>query len=388
MELDLKKTTWLPVIMCVILLMHVVVDYNVYAFLLPVSLAVWGLCVLCFLAMFCIYIQEMRISWWGAINCSYFLLLIIFTIIQGNDILSAIYRTIETTLFLMIFYYYQSKIPQLIQTFALTFSLIIYINLALMLIFPDWIFLSEDTRYFLLGGNYNQMGGRLVCGIITSILCVRYNKLWTINVVLLFVASIITLAVVGSMTAISNVIVFALFCLIPSLFLKKIGLVSFFIFYVLFQVIVVFSGEGLHNNELAVYIIEDVLEKDLTFTNRTEMWDAAGKIFLESPIIGYGCVSNEWYVANMSSFAIGPHNFIYGVMINGGIVLLSIFLAAFVMAIYRMQSVPLDTTGTLLLISITTLLFMMTMEVYPIFFIVYLLTFVYYYPEIEATYEN
>lgn len=66
---------------------------------------------------------------------------------------------------------------------------------------------------------------------------------------------------------------------------------------------------------MAVYIIEDVLGKDITFTNRTQLWDAAGKKFVESPILGYGFVDKEWYLANMESFAIGPHNFIYSILL-------------------------------------------------------------------------
>ena len=122
--------------------------------------------------------------------------------------------------------------------------------------------------------------------------------------------------------------------------------------------------------------------KDLTFTNRTRMWSSAGELFAQSPIIGYGIVDNEWYVSNMDSFAKGPHNFIYGILINGGLVLMFLFIALFIYAVKHLMQYT-DKTSVTLMMGITTLLFMMTMEVYPYFFIFYLLTLAYYYPELD-----
>ena len=47
-----------------------------------------------------------------------------------------------------------------------------------------------------------------------------------------------------------------------------------------------------------------------------------------------------------------------------------------------------DKTSVTLMMGITTLLFMMTMEVYPYFFIFYLLTLAYYYPELDNIWQS
>ena len=148
----------------------------------------------------------------------------------------------------------------------------------------------------------------------------------------------------------------------------------------LFQCFVCFSGESLHNNELAVYLVEDVLGKDLTFTERTTVWSASAKLFAESPLIGYGCVTDDWYLENLYSEAVGPHNFIYGVLLHGGVVLLTVFVGIVAMA-YRRISMCHDRSAQLLLFAFVTLLFMMCFEAYPFFFVFYLISMLNYYPE-------
>ena len=200
--------------------------------------------------------------------------------------------------------------------------------------------------------------------------------------VVLSIVSIATLAFVGSMTSLSCILLYIVFCMIPSEKLQKLGSIAFFVFYLLFQCFVVFSGEGLHNNSLAVYIIEDVLGKDITFTNRTRLWDAAGSKFAESPIIGYGWVDTEWYTSEMDSFAIGPHNYIYSVLITGGVTLLSLLIIA-IGLVFRRISTKFDKHANILLMGLFTLLFMMLMEVYPFFFLFILLYTLYYYPTMK-----
>ena len=388
MKLCFRQLYILQIWMVFLLIIHIVVSFNVFGFLQPISYIVWGCCCLHFLLMFFFYIRETQITYFGLTTLFYCSLLIIFTLLNGTDIKSAIYITIEISLFIMIMSYYRNDLGTLLKTCAITFSLIIYFNLGLMVFFPDWMFSSEDTfDSFLLGGNYNQMGGRMICGIITNVLCLRFNKKWIVNVVFLLIASIVSLILVGSMTALSGIIIFLIFCIIPSLKLKKIGLIVFFTFYVFFQIFVCFNSESLHNNDVAVYIVEDILGKDISFTNRTQLWHSASVKFSESPIIGWGVVDSDWYLTQMDSFAIGPHNFIYSILVTGGITLFIIFIGLCLLCYRRI--VPFNNnTSILLLVGIVTFLFMMLMEVYPFFFLIYLLAFVYYFPDLEDMWKQ
>ena len=381
MSIDLKNLKLVPFTILACVIMQVVVSFNVFGFLLPLSIVVWTVCLLSFIVVLYLYAREGKMSNYGMLWVSYlFLILLSTTLLNGTSLKLLSRIIVDCTLFMMLVSYYQHNIVYLIKCCNIVFSGIIYLNLALMIMFPNWMFAAENVfDSFLLGGNYNQMGGRLLCGIITSVLCIKFDKRWVINTIGLIVVSLITLAIVGSMTALSGIIIFTLFCLVPFARLQRIGLLSFFIFYLFFQIFVCFNGEGLHNNELARYIIIDVLGKDITFTYRTTLWELASRLFADSPIIGYGCVDRDWYVNHMTSFAIGPHTFIWGQLINGGVLLLSLLICIFIVAIRRILTC-FDRMACVLTFGLCTLLFMMLMEVYPLFLVLYLLTFIYYYP--------
>jgi len=388
MTINFTELPLMQRIMSSILIVQVTVSFTVFGFLQSFSYLALGLTLLNFLIMGCLYIVRKEMSVFGLLSFIFFILLISFSFINNTDYKNAIYRSAEIFLLLMLTNYFKNDLSIFLKTTALTFSLCVYANIGLMLMFPDWMFAAEDAfDSYILGGNYNQMGCRLLCAIVSNFLCIRFGKRWLFNTILVTILSIITLAIVGSTTALSCIGLLTIFCLVPSVKLQKIGVISFFIFYILFQCFVCFPGEGLHNNEIASYIIKDVMGKDLTFTNRTRMWSSAGELFAQSPIIGYGIVDNEWYVSNMDSFAKGPHNFIYGILINGGLVLMFLFIALFIYAVKHLMRYT-DKTSVTLMMGITTLLFMMTMEVYPYFFIFYLLTLAYYYPELDNIWQS
>ena len=203
--------------------------------------------------------------------------------------------------------------------FGVSLSLCIYVNFIHLITDPFlWLnALEKKNTGNFLGDIYNQMGSRIMIRLATDILCSRTSKLYLINFILMSIVSIASLAFVGSMTSLSMVILFIVFYLIPSSKLRKLGILSIFTVYMLFQTFVVFSGKGLENNQFAVYLIEDVLHKDITFTQRTQMWDSALHIISKSPIWGWGFVSLDWYKSYMSSFAAGPHNYILSIFIYG-----------------------------------------------------------------------
>ena len=389
MKIRLREMKSLQTVLLCLLITWSVVSFNVFAFLQIVSYLVLGLCLLGFLVMLGLCMQRPAMSRLDALVTAYFMVLIIVTLLNGTAIKDCIYMSITVFLLLLTLNYFSSGFDVTLKVCAAVFSVIIYANLAIMVMFPDWMFEAEDTFYsYLLGGNYNQMGGRMLCGIVTNILCLRFSRAWLINVIPLIIVSMLTLLLVGSMTSTFCMLLFILFCLVPSKRLQKTGLIMFFVFYLLFQFIVCFSGEGLQNNPVAVYIVEDVLGKDMSFTYRTTMWDAAGKMFAESPLWGYGWVDTEWYLANLSSLAIGPHNFIYSILINGGLILMALFIGICFETLKRASGSRLDRLYIILLIGIQTWLFMGTMEVYPVFFFVYLVMLAYYYPTLKYNDAN
>ena len=386
MLISLKNLWILQVGALAVLLVHTTVSINVFEFLQFLSYAFLWLVILSFLILCVFTLQRPRMTYYGMSICVYFLLLIILSLLNGTDIKGAIYTSIEVALLLMIFYYFRDRLRLTLYTCAIVFAAITYGNLIFMLMFPDWLYQAKDSFYgYLLGGNYNQMGGRIICGLATNVLCLQFSRKWLINVIPLFIVSIFTMLLVGSMTSFTCLSLYALLCLIPTMSLKKLSVIGLFVAYLMFQVFVVFAGEGLYNNEFVAYFIEQILGKDLSFTYRTAMWASAGESFSQSPIWGYGEVDTDWYLSNMSSLAIGPHNFIYAVLLRGGIILISILIGIFTISLKQLMGGGLNPHSIKLLMAIEVWLVMSLMEVYPIFFILYLLTLAYYYPYMFAS---
>lgn len=388
MRINVKELSLFPAVMCFMLVMQTALTFHVYAFTLPLSYLCLATCILNCGIMFCFYLIKPKMSYFGLSVVIFYWLILIFTLIHGHDFKNAVFKSIEGFLLLLIFNIYQGKFPLLLKTIAASFSFCIYINLLFMLLFPDWAFQAEESlNSFFLGGNYNQMGPRMLLGILLNILCCNYNKKWRINTFITIFVSITTLLIVGSMTSLSTLTLFCLCAMVPSVRLLKNIAASYFLFYIFFTLFVVLSGESLHNNEIAVYIVEDVLGKDITFTNRTSMWDAALRVIEQSPIIGYGWVTKEWYLSHLSPFAIGAHNFLLSIFIYGGIVLFIDFCWMVFSAATRLLG-HLDKPGVTLLLAIVTILFMMCFEVYDPFFIILLLTLAYYYPQIQESFRD
>ena len=322
------------------------------------------------------------ITMYGALNLAAMTMLIGMTIVNVQDIKNCIYHACTIFLYLLLLCYYTKRFKFILVCFALALSFCIYINFFHMLVHPELWFMgksvSKEAGGYLLGGSYNQMGIRMVVAIGINLLCTHYSRKWLFNIIPLIIICIISLALVGSMTSLSGIIILAILCTIPSIRLQKVGIFALFIIFLLFQIFVVFSGKGLESNELAVYIVEDVLHKDITFTHRTDMWDSAIRVITESPIWGYGYVDGVWFKSNMSSFALGPHNMILAFLIFGGTILLALYIAILYKAFKSIAPYINERSTLLLLAAMITSWFMALMEMYP-FTIMFLMPAVAYY---------
>ena len=328
------------------LMLQTLLTFNVFSFLQPLSYLTLGMCFLNLGVMGFMFFRRMELPYFSAAVMFFYMLYVIFTIINANYVKMAVFQTVQIMLLLILLEYYNTRYDTLLKILALVYSVCIYGNLMLMLLFPDWMFVTEDEfRSFILGGNYNQMGCRFFCGIVASYLCIPYGKRWILNTVAVTAVSIITLVMVGSMTALSCIILLCVACLFVPNRLLRWGTYAFLVFYLLFQCFVCFSGESLYNNEVASYLVEDVLGKDLSFTKRTTVY-----------------------------------NFIYGVLLHGGVVLLTVFVGIIAMA-YRRIRMCQDRRAQLLLFAFVTLLFMMCFEAYPFFFVFYMISMLNYYPD-------
>ena len=304
---------------------------------------------------------------------------------HGTDGIHWVYVGFSVCLIRFTFNFYQHHLTPLIVGLTLGFSVSVFLQLYQLVTQPDlWMIAdNKEVTVYILGGNYNQMGSRLLVAMVLNLLCTRISKLFYILLVPTVISCIAIPLMVGSMTAATSILLFLLMCLIPWPRLRRMGIVALLVFVALFQLLVCFNGKGIENSDLAVWFVEDVLGKDITFTNRTHMWDSALRIIVDSPLWGYGFPDKDWYLTHMSSFAIGPHNVMLAMLIYGGVVTFAIYLYILVRSILQAAGVR-GYGADVLLSGIAIISLMQLMEVYsvPIIFALFLLAE--YYPQLHS----
>ena len=140
------------------------------------------------------------------------------------------------------------------------------------------------------------------------------------------------------------------------------------------QILLLLSFDIISSNKFLGYIIEDVLQKDLTFSSRTTIWNFSIIMISMSPIFGYGWQDPEWN--KFYIFGVSTHNLVLHVLIKGGIILLSCFIIVIGIAIK--QAVKNATTPAILIhLGFWIFLFMMSTEVYNAVIIAYFITLLY-----------
>lgn len=387
LRIDTGHQTLLPCLMILAVVANKSISFTAVGWNTLSYLAL-ALVLLSFTFMSFIYLRRGALSRFVLMTIIFSSLLLTSTIINGNDVKMCFYDGCSLIFIALACEYYKDRFHMLIVAFALAFSFCTYLNFLHMLAHPElWIIDDLKTNQgYLLGGNYNQMGCRLLCAVGISMVCLKYSKWWLLNVIPVTLVSIATLVIVGSMTSLTGILLFLVFCLIPSNRLKKIGVTSLIAFVILFQVFVCFQGKGIEQNPLAVYVVEDVLGKDITFTYRTYLWDAAAKVFVNSPLYGYGYVSNDWYYSHMSSIAMGTHNYIWAVLVTGGVLLLAVL--SYICFLTFSKLFTTSDRHVLLIYAVAAVLFlMMLMENYPHLLLFILLALAYFAPR-SAIVEN
>lgn len=348
------------------------------------SYALLGLVLLS--AVFAIYLcgRDALITRYEMMVLSFLMIVMASSLINANDPKNWAFACGAIVAPLFLFRYYSHSIHVLLIGLLIGLTLSIYLGLHDILTHPErWLNMERgESAGYLLGGNYNQMAPIIMTAVTVNMLCLKVSRWFILNLIPLMIVSGVILFIVNSSTALAGMSLMLLMTLLPSTRLQRIGIYGILVSVVLFEIFVCFQGKGFENNELARWLIIDVLGKDMTFTYRTDMWDSALRVIVKSPLFGHGFPNSEWYIANMSSFAIGPHNVVMGILIYGGVIALGLYLMVIYMT-FKRTSAYNDRFSNVALISLAILFLMMLFEVYSIAFIIILITIAYYYPELN-----
>lgn len=363
---------------------YATLDYNAIGKPLY-SYANLALVLLSFVFALFLTLRQREIRRFDFITISFLLFVDIMSIINGLDWKNWTYYSASIITVLLLFDYYSNNLKPIVLGMWIGLVIAVILGTFDIISHPEkWLIEdSKDITGYLLGGNYNGMGCRILIALLVNMVCLKITKWAWVTLIPLMILSLVDLFIVGSMTAVTCVILFLVLCAIPDLRIQRLAIASTLIFIILFEIFVCMQGRGLENNELATWFIVDVLGKDITFTNRTEMWDSALQIIKDSPLWGYGFPDAVWYRSYMSSFAIGPHNIILAVLIYGGIITFVLYVFLFVISLQKLLKRK-GRIENIIFAAITMLSFMMLMEVYPIQIVFIFFIIAYHYSTIKT----
>lgn len=200
---------------------------------------------------------------------------------------------------------------------------LIYINLISVLVFPNGMYNNGvyDANWLL---GYKNPMIRLfipVCAIGLLISYKKYNK-FNIRSKLLIIISIITVILVDSSTGIVGMLVFISMLLATrsKFWREKITLFRGFIVYIISNFFVI-TGTA---ERYISFFIEGILNRSMTFTGRTTIWEKTLELIREHLFIGIGDCPSEM----MEAIIVGPHphNYFLYILLQSGIIGIIILL--------------------------------------------------------------
>ena len=270
---------------------------------------------------------------------------------------------------------------------SIVFSLLIYLNAILLIIYPDGLWVdyewigTGDSRRFLFG-NYNQMGFVCLLGITAQAMYTFATKRGRFNLFLLILVSLGTVMFVGSMTSTVGLTILGTYILLHNLIKRpQIYVTTFVIVYIAFFVTIIWLGNSIEEIGAMTRFVENVLSKDTTFTSRTEIWSNAVYKIQQSPWIGFGIQKVEWNMMHLDGS--GPHNLCLMLLLQGGVILCGAFIYNVIFVLKKAFQNPTK-SSILGVVSICVFFTMSLFEAYNLVQTFLLLQLVYYSPLLQS----
>lgn len=245
----------------------------------------------------------------------YLLILLFSSLINGINLLETILLSIQILFMCFIFDYGIRKNSQkFLGVLEVFLFVLIVINLATIILYPNGMYVNADgyaSNWFL---GYKNSHILYILPMLMFSLLKNYSKNKKIDLknCVYIVISLISTILVKNSTAIVGLSLICLLLLFKP-FLEKIRILNlknyFIIYIIVFLGIVIFR---VHN--VLEFLIVDILDKDLTFTGRTYIWDSVIEIIKDKPILGYGnCVYK------FSQYISTTHNTILDILFKTGL---------------------------------------------------------------------
>ena len=329
-----------------------------------------------FILFFCLYLRRFYFTKLEYVLLLYAIFLGSVSLVFSEQKTMFFFQFINVTTLFIIFKFFDYR--DILKCTIIILSFFVYLNFLLTLISPNAHFYIEGKAAFILGRNYNSMGPVLLIAIITNAFYFYNTNKMFLNLLIVSAVSFVTVVIMGSMTSAVGIGLMMFFILFCKLRVARLALKVFFILVLSFNFVLIYMQMEIDNSYVA-WFIEDVLRKDLTFTDRARVWFEAVNLITESLWFGYGIQPPEWFDYHFK--VLSAHNFILTMLLKGGFILLGIFLSIIIVCVRNANKVATPAI-TLLQFGCCSFLLMMTMESYSMMFVFYYLFLNYFLPNL------
>lgn len=257
------------------------------------------------------------------------------------------------------------------------YSLYVYINFIFNFLIPDGYTQSISStgnivsRYFL--GVENQFAATLIPAIIINLIYnyMKYNRLRLNSYILIGVVTF-TFFYIWSATSILGIMLILIYLVFINrkIINKIINKYTIIITAITIYVMIVI----LRSVEYFAFIIEGLLNKDLTLSTRTLLWDRAFSYIADSPIIGYGYLSSGRYLQVTITRFMDSHNTVLQLLLQHGLLGMFIIVILIILFFKKTSLYKNNKIIKLILYSLFVSTTMMLTEVYSFSFILIILT--------------
>lgn len=205
------------------------------------------------------------------------------SLLNNNDVYASAIKILSIfTFILLVDYFYKKNSINCLKCLLFVFEILIYSNLVAIIVFPQGFNEGDHEKIWLLDNYSAQLKWFLPAVCVAFDYTVK-TKL-TNRTYFLYAAIFITTILSGSATLTSTVAVM----IILWIFVKKniiiVNIKTGIEISLIFLIgIVVFRLQDNFS-----FIIETLLNRNLSFTGRTDIWNSALYMFCNQPIIGYG----------------------------------------------------------------------------------------------------
>lgn len=269
-----------------------------------------------------LYTSKTKISKFIMVAIIYELYLFIITLASNGDWYQTIINATSTiTLCMLIEYYMKVDCKGLFGIMSLLLGTLITANLITIILFPEGMYITRFYNNYFLGYD-NIIITYILPALCVSLFYAYLNKgKADLQFYILFIICLSTVIIRWTATNLVMLFILAIFLIVQRFINTKIfNLLNYLITNIVFTIsIVIYKMQYLFS-----YLIVNILNKDLTFTGRVDIWNRNLEYIKEKPIFGYGIEFEGNRILKNDGFS-HAHNQYLEIIYESGVIGLALF---------------------------------------------------------------